>query len=104
MGAPAVAGQVTAADFSSASRARSNSVGTFTSPAYQFQPPPSLPSGSNTSFDSTPCRLGFTPVIMVVCAGKVIDGVTLVAPRAQAPSRTSARRLGTARPSLSGVR
>jgi hypothetical protein len=39
-----------------------------------------VPSGSNTEFIRIPCRLGLAPVIIVVCAGNVTLGMTLVAP------------------------
>jgi hypothetical protein len=51
-----------------------------------------------------PWRAGATPVTMVVWAGKVTLGMTLVAPVAWTPSRMSDRRVGICRPSLSASR
>src|SRR5215510_6875553 len=99
--APTVTGQSTLAVTRPAFPAASQSVGTLTSSAYQYQPPMFLLYGSNGVFAVIPCLAGETPVTSVVWLGYVTVGVTPTTPVAYAPSFTRRRRFGIFSPRLS---
>ena len=92
---PTVTGQVTAAAFRPLARTAIGSVVALMLLAYQFQALPDRPSGSRIRLSTMPCTAGSTPVMRVVCAGKVTVGRTPTTPSAKTPSAASLRRFGT---------